>query len=476
MKKLDRIARPYIIANAELTKLPRIGPGGPGSINKEPDLEAVLNVKPDVIFISYMEPRNADELQKKLGIPVVILTHGRFASFDELVYGSLRVAGKILNKEKRAEEVIDFVENKRLDLATRSKGFDDSQKPSVYVGGVGYKGVQGIESSDASFTPIEWVGARNIAKEVSKGEHLFLDKEKLLSLNPSIIFIDGGGLNLVKQDFEKRPEFYKGLGAFKDNKVYALYPFNYYTTNVDTAIVDAYTVGKVLYPENFSDVSLPDKADEIYKFLVGKPVYKEMEKDLALRKFSEKDIFPAGFFPLPHPNHPEGGMLFPKKHIDEIKKQEQRDLTRFDLDFDLPEHLLPEFPAAIYLTTRPDLGDVSQGKLVTIENYFEMFNGILNPKQLEGLRLLVTPFPQQQFNQTDDRRSERPSRGVTCFDCHANGHTNGGTHLVGDIRPQEFRHRPGYSYTERGQHPAAVRIAASVEDFGPLGRVVNLGL
>ena len=134
-------------------------------------------------------------------------------------------------------------------------------------------------------------------------------------------------------------------------------------------------------------------------------------------------------------------MLFPKKHIEEIKKQEQRDLTRFDLEFDLPEHLLPEIPAAIYLTTRPDLGDVSQGKLITIENYFEMFNGVLNPKQLEGLRLLVTPFPQQQFNQTDDRRSERPSRGVTCFDCHANGHTNGSTHLVGDIRPQEFRHR-----------------------------------
>ena len=26
----------------------------------------------------------------------------------------------------------------------------------------------------------------------------------------------------------------------------------------------------------------------------------------------DRDIFPAGFLPLPHPNHPEGGMLFPK--------------------------------------------------------------------------------------------------------------------------------------------------------------------
>jgi len=153
-----------------------------------------------------------------------------------------------------------------------------------------------------------------------------------------------------------------------------------------------------------------------------------------------QDLFPKGFLPLPHPNHAEGGMVFPKHHIDEIKKQEGRDLTRFDLDYDLPEHFLPEFPPAIYLTTRPDLGDVSKGQVVTIMNYFELFNGVLNPKQLEGLRLLVTPFPQQQFNQTDDRRSAEPHRGVTCFDCHVNGHTNATTHLVGDIRPQEFRH------------------------------------
>ncbi|EPR33047.1 cytochrome c Hsc [Alkalidesulfovibrio alkalitolerans DSM 16529] len=182
----------------------------------------------------------------------------------------------------------------------------------------------------------------------------------------------------------------------------------------------------------------------------------------------EKDLFPAGFYPLPHPNHPEGGMLFPKFHIDEIKKQEARDLTRFDLDFDLPDHLLPEFPAPIFLTTRPDLGDVSRGKVVTIDNFYELFNGILNPKQLEGLRLLVTPFPQQQFNQTEDRRSERPSRGVTCFDCHVNGHTNAATHLVGDIRPQEFRHRLD-TPTLRGVNIQRLfgsqRALKSVEDF-----------
>ena len=182
----------------------------------------------------------------------------------------------------------------------------------------------------------------------------------------------------------------------------------------------------------------------------------------------DKGLFPKGFMPLPHPNHPEGGMLFPKFHIDEIKKQTGRDLTRFDLDFDIPDHFLPEFPPPIFLTTRPDLGDVSKGKLVTTQNFFELFNGILNPKQLEGLRLLLTPFPQQQFNATNDRRSAEPSLGVACFDCHANGHTNAATHLVGDIRPQELRHRidtPSLRGVNIQRLFGSQRALKSVEDF-----------
>ena len=182
----------------------------------------------------------------------------------------------------------------------------------------------------------------------------------------------------------------------------------------------------------------------------------------------ERNAFPIGFLPLPHPNHPEGGMVFPQFQIDELKRLEQRDLTRFDLDFDLPDHFVPEFPAPIFLTTRPDLGDVSKGKVVNINNYFELFNGILNPKQLEGLRLLVTPFPQQQFNQTEDRRSALPSRGVACLDCHSNGHTSAATHLVGDIRPQQFRHRID-TPTLRGVNIQRLfgsqRALKSVEDF-----------
>jgi cytochrome c peroxidase len=181
-----------------------------------------------------------------------------------------------------------------------------------------------------------------------------------------------------------------------------------------------------------------------------------------------RKLFPQGFLPLPHPNHAEGGMVFPRFEIEEMRRQTGRDLTRFDLDFDLPDHLVPEFPPPIFLTTRPDLGDVSQGKLVTLDNFQDLFGGILNPKQLEGLRLLLTPFPQQQFNATHDRRSARPHEGVACFDCHANGHTNGATHLVGDIRPQEHRNRidtPSLRGVNIQRLFGSQRALKTVEDF-----------
>lgn len=150
----------------------------------------------------------------------------------------------------------------------------------------------------------------------------------------------------------------------------------------------------------------------------------------------DQDAFP--YLPLPHVDHAVGGMVFPQAEIKLLPRVE-----RFDMDFDLPDHFLPEFPPAMFLTSRKDLGDVSKGQLITVNNFYELFNGILNPKQLEGLRLLVTQFPQQQFNATADRKTERPDGmlGVACFDCHVNGHTSAAFHLVGDIRPQENRRR-----------------------------------
>jgi cytochrome c peroxidase len=178
-----------------------------------------------------------------------------------------------------------------------------------------------------------------------------------------------------------------------------------------------------------------------------------------------RGLFPKGFLPLPHPKHEVGGMVFPQMEIKLLAR-----LERVDIDFDLPEHFLPEFPPPIFLTTRSDLGDVSQGKVVTVENFQEIFGGILNAKDLEGLRLLVTQFPQQQFNATADRKAVQPlgMQGVTCFDCHVNGHTSAATHLVGDIRPQSHRRRidtPSLRGVYVQRLFGSQRALKSIEDF-----------
>ena len=272
--------RPYWMAHPELSGLPSCGPGGLPSINKKPDLEAVLSVNPQILFITYMDGPLADEVQQILGIPVIVLNYGAFATFDEAVYDALRIAGKLLNREKRAEEVTAFIESQREDLLQRTTGLPENRNPTVYVGGIGYRGAQGIESSEQRYAPFEWVNAKNVAEQVeaSAGSHVIVGKETLLKLNPDVIFIDGGGASLVAQDYRKKTSYYRALKAFSDRRVYTLHPFNWYTTNIGAALADAYAVGKILYDDRFEDVDPEQKADEIYTFLVGKPVYQQMKE------------------------------------------------------------------------------------------------------------------------------------------------------------------------------------------------------
>jgi iron complex transport system substrate-binding protein len=283
--------RPYRLAHPELANLPSVGPGGPESINKKPNMEALLGVSPDVIFITYMEAALADEVQKALNIPVIVLSYGQFATFDESLYSSLKVAGKVLGKENRAGAIVNFIESVRSDLNNRTKDIPQEKKPRVYVGGIGYRGSHGIESTEQHYIPLEWTNSINLANEISAkvGSHVFSDKEVILKLNPDVIFLDGGGLDLIRQDYQKKPDFYKSLKAFQNGSVYVLFPFNYYATNVETVIVDAYVVGKVLYPDKFVDVDIEGKAREIYKFFLGKDVYDAM-KDLYGRP-GERVIF-----------------------------------------------------------------------------------------------------------------------------------------------------------------------------------------
>jgi len=185
-----------------------------------------------------------------------------------------------------------------------------------------------------------------------------------------------------------------------------------------------------------------------------------------LAGLSPEEIKKQGVFPypsLPHPLQSPGGQVFPQMQIEMFPR-----LERVDVDHDLPEAFLPEFPPAMFLSNRPELGDVSRGEVISINNFHRLFKDILTPVQLDGLRMLLTPLPQEEFNATDDRKSLHPSLGVTCFDCHINGHTTGQFHLNPDTRPEERRLRLDTT-SLRGvfnqQIHSSKRSLRSIEDF-----------
>jgi len=152
-------------------------------------------------------------------------------------------------------------------------------------------------------------------------------------------------------------------------------------------------------------------------------------------EIKRKALFP--YIPLPHPLEPDGGgMVFPESQL-----ATHPELDRVDVAFDIPDAYLPEFPPPLYLTTRPGRGDMARGQEIPLKNYYPLLKDHLTPLQLDGARLLVTPFPQQQFNQTEDRATWASSDGVSCFSCHVNGHTTGQFHRVPDVRPNADRPR-----------------------------------
>lgn len=181
--------------------------------------------------------------------------------------------------------------------------------------------------------------------------------------------------------------------------------------------------------------SKPLPVGPVVRLPKGVNSWEELGK-MSAKQISEKDLFPEGFRPLAHPLQSTGHMLFPQMwtriHPENI---------RFDVDFDLPEAYLPEFPPPLFLTTRPDLGDVSQGHEITEANFHRLFDGILTPEQLKGLEKLVIKSNTSWFNQTKRRLTKLPSRGIACFDCHVNGHTNAAIEMDPGTRPTLGRPR-----------------------------------
>ncbi|MDD1723510.1 MAG: iron ABC transporter substrate-binding protein [Methanospirillum sp.] len=273
--------RPYAIAHPEFQDKPMTG-DFKGSGHGSDNLEGIISLHPDVIIKTYESPENVEKEEEKLGIPIIYLEYGDVGVYRDQMYKSLRILGEVMGAEKRAEEVIGFFDNQIADLDSRTKDLPDDRKPSAYVGGVGYYGSVGLESTEPAYPPFMLTNVRNVASGMG-ADHAQVSGEKIIEWDPEYLFVDLGCKDLAELP---NTTIYPELSAGKNNRAYGLLPYNSYTTDQDTVLANAYFIGSVLYPDTFSDIDPTAKADEIYSYLVGKPVFDVLNQRYGNRAFS----------------------------------------------------------------------------------------------------------------------------------------------------------------------------------------------
>ena len=278
--------RPYLFARPELRELRVIGPlmGG--------DSELLVSARPDVLFMTFTTAGQADEMQARTGVPVVALDYGDFADNRDRLFDSLRLMGLVLGREARADSLISYIHDSIDELRERTADIPDARRPTAYVGGISYRGAQGINATDPHYPSFRFIRAENAAAEISDQlinpiEGTFIDKEQLLLWDPDVLFVDLSSRHLVRPEIRPGTPLHSGLSALQDGEVYGILPYNNYAANYEHVLINAWYAGTVLYPGRFNDIDIEEKADEIYEQFLGRPVYEDMSFRFGgLRRFT----------------------------------------------------------------------------------------------------------------------------------------------------------------------------------------------
>jgi iron complex transport system substrate-binding protein len=81
-----------------------------GSITAGFDLEKIAQLKPDVIFTRTDDPKFVEDLQAKLGVPVIAVRFNPPGKEKEWNFDIITVIGKAVGRENRAKELREFLE------------------------------------------------------------------------------------------------------------------------------------------------------------------------------------------------------------------------------------------------------------------------------------------------------------------------------------------------------------------------------
>ncbi len=269
----NNISMPYSVIHADaLGALPSVGAG---STSGTTYYEAMIELAPDVIFAN-QDADTCQTIQQKTGIPVVGLNCS--GVFSDQVYDALALIGQITGRQDSANRAVENLKGWQKDLYSRTRDIADDQKPSAYVGGVNYKGLRGIDGTCAHYPPFEAVHALNVADETGQAAEFQVDIEQLLVWNPEYLFLNPGNAELLSQDFEQNAALLNQLDAVKNGQIYTQLAYNYNSTNIELAVINAYYAGTILYPDRFADLDFAQLADDVFTAMLGAPFLGKLEQ------------------------------------------------------------------------------------------------------------------------------------------------------------------------------------------------------
>jgi iron complex transport system substrate-binding protein len=277
-------AVPYLLANPKLHSLPVFGNWYGAD---DPTTIKELDPQPDIIFKMVdedMSPARIQMLQDLTEIPVISLKYGDLTTRKKDMNYALRVMGVILNKMDRAEELISFIDRTTETLNNRVSLIGADGRKTAYVGGIYNKGPQGLFSTDHGYEPFVLAGVVNVAVPEQNGTQRF-SQDRLLMQDPDAIFVDLSTLLLKENAVTELLRLNNGDLSMMRGKAYRVLPYEWYGTDYASGLANAFFIGKVLYPERFSDIDPEEMAEYMYNMFYGVPLFDKMNVWLEKRTF-----------------------------------------------------------------------------------------------------------------------------------------------------------------------------------------------
>ena len=269
-KMFDAVARPYVLAYGDVfNTLPSCGVGGPQAQTAE--AEKILSCAPDIVISEYEDVEKEDALQEQLGVPVITLKAGSKGVFDDAFSGSMELLGKVFDQEEKARTLVEFVKSEAAEISSRTAGIADEEKPSVYVCGLGNWGTTNHLMTAENYVSFQVANVKNVLSGTGIQGVGPIEAEKFVEIGDStdIMIIDAAAVKNIKPLYQEEPTLFDTCKAWQNGEVYLEMAYNAYYTNFEIALINTWFIAKTVYPEQFQDIDLTAKTNEVTKAFLG---------------------------------------------------------------------------------------------------------------------------------------------------------------------------------------------------------------